>query len=39
MDQLKSGRSRGRWQVWVGAFVLLGSFFTIGWVVVETWWG
>ncbi len=39
MDKAGSGRGRGRWQPWVGAFVLLGSLFTIGWTVVETWWG
>lgn len=39
MDESAARRDRGRWQAWVGAFVLLGSLFTIGWTVVETWWG
>jgi hypothetical protein len=39
MTRSASERSRGGWQFWVGAFVLLGSLFTIGWAAVETWWG
>jgi hypothetical protein len=31
--------ARGRWQLWLGAFVALGSLFTIGWAFVETFWG
>ena len=27
------------WQIWLGAFVALGSLFTIGWAVVETFLG
>jgi hypothetical protein len=30
---------RGRWQPWLGAFVALGSLFTIGWTLVETFLG
>ena len=29
----------GGWQIWVALFVLLCSLFTLGWTVVETWWG
>ena len=29
----------GGWQLWVAIFVLLGSLFTVGWAIVETWWG
>jgi hypothetical protein len=31
-----SASTRGGWQPWVLAFVALGSLFTIGWAVVET---
>ena len=33
---MSSSAARGRWQPWLGAFVALGSLFTIGWAVVET---
>jgi len=35
----KSERQGGRWQLWVGLFVAIGSIGTIALAVVETFWG
>ena len=32
-------RKPARWQIWVGLFVGLGMAATIGWAVIETYWG
>ena len=35
----QTNRKGGGWQIWVGLFVAFGSLVTIGYAVVETFWG
>jgi hypothetical protein len=32
-------KSAAPWEIWVGLFVAVGSMITIGWAIVETYWG
>jgi len=32
-------RSAAPWEIWAGLIVALGSAVTIGWAVIETYWG